>query len=31
MGWLDKVKESVTWVAEEAEEMAAIGSLKLDI
>lgn len=31
MGWLDKVKEGVKWVAEEAEEIAAIGSLKLDI
>lgn len=31
MGWLDKVKEGVMKVAGEAEEMAAIGKLKLDI
>lgn len=31
MGWLDKVKEGVMKVAAEAEEMAAIGKLKLDI
>ena len=31
MGWLDKVKEGVTKVAQEAEEMATIGKVKLEV